>query len=213
MMKKMNKKILTPAIVGIFSIIVIFSLYFSNENDLFHVSKMNLSYDFSNSKIQSMLEKNGIAMSTPLKIKGDSIDEYCKFFSDDALQNSIQYCTSTELIDSNGHFVGNIHMVGDLNSPFAVLGVMQTDPFMSELGSVKSVSESMVESLVCDCWAEKKPGSFKSVSEWLDTVKSYHLQAKKITSKSEINGLAQRQLLVEITTNTEGYLWKFIVTN
>jgi hypothetical protein len=39
------------------------------------------------------------------------------------------------------------------------------------------------------------------------------LEAKRTTSKSEINGLAQKDLLLEITTNTEGYLWKFIIPN
>ena len=209
----MNKKILSPIIIVAVSIITISSLYFLNENDSFRVSEMNLSYDSSNTEIQSMLEKNGIGMSNPLKIKGEQVDEYCQFFSDETLQNSIQYCTSTELIDSNGNFVGNIHMVGDLDSPFAALGVMQTDPFMSELDSVKSVSIAMIESLVCTCWADEKPGGFESTAEWIDAAKLHHLQAKKITSKSEINGLAQSHLLIEITTNTEGYLWKFIVTN
>lgn len=209
----MNKKIFTPVIAGIVIMIVIFSLYSLDEKESYDVSKINLSYDSSNSKIQSMLEKSGITMSNPLKIKGDSIEQYCQFFSDKNLQNSIQYCTSTELIDSEGHFIGNVHMVGDSDSPFAALGIIQIDPFMSELDSVKSISEVMVKSLVCDCWENKKPGDFESISEWINAAKSHHLEAKKITSKSEINGLAQKQLLIEISTNTEGYLWKFIVTN
>ena len=135
------------------------------------------------------------------------------FFSDENLQKSVQYCTSTELIDSDGKFIGNIHMIGDSDFPFAVLGVMQTDPFMSELNSVKAISEVMIKSLVCDCWINEKPGGFESVSDWIDAAKSHHLEAKKITSKSEINNLAQKQLLIEISTNKEGYLWKFIVTD
>ena len=209
----MNTKILIPIIAGIIVVITIASFYSSNEKDSSPISKMNSSYDTSNSQIQLMLETNGIAMSNPLKLKGISIEQYCQFFSDQNLQKSIQYCTSTELIDSEGLFVGNIHMVGDLDLPFAALGVMQTDPFMSQIDSVKSISEAMVESLVCDCWELEKPGGYESVSKWIDAVKSHHLEAKKTTSKAEINNLAQKQLLIEISTNTEGYLWKFIITN
>ena len=69
----------------------------------------------------------------------------------------------------------------------------------------------MIESIVCECWEEKQPGGFESVSSWIDAAKNHHLEAKKITSKSEINGLEQKDILLEITTNTEGYLWKFII--
>ena len=48
---------------------------------------------------------------------------------------------------------------------------------------------------------------------WIDAANNHHLEAKKITSRSEISGLAQKGILLEITTNTEGYLWKFIIPN
>lgn len=209
----MNKKILVPIIAAVIGVIALSSFYSSDEKESDAISKMNLSYDSSNSQIQLMLETSGIAMSNPLKLKGESIDQYCQFFSDENIQKFVHYCTSTELIDSNGQFIGNIHMVGDSDSPFVVLGIMQTDPFISEIDSVKTISEAMVKSLVCDCWENEKPGGFESVSEWVDAAKSHHLESKKITSKSEINNLAQKQLLIEISTNTEGYLWKFMVIN
>ena len=210
-MKKMNKKILVATVAGII-LVAGFSLFALNEPKSL-TPKMNLSYDSSNSKLQSLLAMNEISMSNPLVITGSSIEKYCKFFSDENFQNSILRCTSTELTDSKGSFIGNVHMVGDNDVPFAVLGIMQTDPFMSEINSVNVVSEAMIESLVCDCWDEKQPGGFESVSEWLDAAKSHHLQAKKVTSKSEINGLAEKHVLIEISTNTEGYLWKLIITS
>jgi len=93
------------------------------------------------------------------------------------------------------------------------LGVIQTDPFMSNLDSLKVTYQVMVESLVCNCWQDQKPGNLGSVSDWIDAIKVHHLEGKRTTSHSEIDGLAQKQLLVEVTTNTEGYLWKFIITN
>ena len=177
------------------------------------IAIMNFSYVDSNSIMKLSLASKGISMSNPLKISGDSIAKYCTFYADMDKQNSIKYCTSTELKDSKGKFLGNIHMIGSMDSPDAVLGVIQTDPYMSNLDDMKSIYKVMVESTVCNCWQDKKPGNLESISAWIDAVKSHHLEGKHITSNSQIGGLAQKQLLLEVTTNTEGYLWKFIITN
>lgn len=177
------------------------------------ITPINLSYVDSNSIMKSSLASKGISMSSALKISGDSIAKYCTFYGDAEKQNSIEYCTSTELKDSEGKFLGNIHMVGSKDSPDAVLGIIQTDPYMSQIDSAKTVFQTMVESLVCDCWQTQKPGDLESVSSWVDIAKSHHLEAKSTTSSSKISGLAQKQLLLEVTTNTEGYLWKFIISN
>ena len=177
------------------------------------ITLMNFSYVDSNSILKSTLVSKGISMSSPLKISGGSLAKYCTFYGDINKQNSIEYCTSTELKDSDGKFLGNIHMIGNIDSPNAVLGVIQTDPYMSSLDSIKTTYQTMVESLVCTCWQDQKPGNLESVSDWVDAVKSHHLEGKRTTSNSQISGLAQKQLLLEVTTNTEGYLWKFIITN
>ena len=177
------------------------------------ITPIDFSYVESNSLIKSSLASKGISMSNPLTISGDAIAKYCTFYGDAKKQNSIEYCTSTELKDSEGKFLGNIHMVGSKDSPDAVLGIIQTDPYMSQIDSAKTVFQTMVESLVCDCWQTQKPGNLESVSAWIDIAKSHHLEAKGTTSSSKISGLAQKQLLLEITTNTEGYLWKFIISN
>lgn len=177
------------------------------------ITPIDLSYVDSNSLMKSSLAAKGISMSSALKISGGSIAKYCTFYSDAEKQNSIEYCTSTELKDSEGKFIGNIHMIGSVDSPNAVLGIIQTDPDMSSLDDIKSTYQIMVESIVCDCWQDQKPGNLESVSAWIDTAKSHHLEAKGTTSSSKITGFAQKQLLLEVTTNTEGYLWKFIISN
>ena len=176
------------------------------------ITPIDFSYDL-NSILKSSLASKKISMSNPLKISGNAIAKYCTFYSDVEKQKSIEYCTSTELKDSDGKFLGNIHMVGNIDSPNTVLGIIQTDPYMSNLDSLKTTYEIMVKSLVCDCWQDQKPGDLESVSSWIDIVKSHHLEAKGITSSSKITGLAQKQLVLEVTTNTEGYLWKFIISN
>jgi hypothetical protein len=176
------------------------------------ITPIDFSYDL-NSILKSSLASKKVSMSTPLKISGGSIAKYCTFYSNAEKQRSVEYCTSTELKDSDGEFLGNIHMVGNTDSPNAVLGIIQTDPHMSNLDSLKITYEIMVKSLVCDCWQDQKPGDLESVSFWIDLAKSHHLEAKGVTSSSKITGLAQKQLVLEVTTNTEGYLWKFIISN
>ena len=211
-MQKMNKKILILIISGIAiaAIIAVFMIPTSEESK---PETLSISYYESNKEIQSLLEMQNISMSSALKLNGFSIKQYCTFFADETIQNAIEYCTSTELLDSDGRYLGNIHMVGVSNSPKYVIGVIQADPITSQLDDIKIIYQTMIESLVCDCWDEKKPGGFESVSDWIDAAHAHHLEAKRITSKSEINGIAQKDLLLEITTNTEGYLWKFIIPN
>ncbi len=177
------------------------------------ITPIDFSYVDSNSLMKSSLAAKGISMSSALKISGGSIAKYCTFYGDIEKQNSIEYCTSTELKDSDGKFLGNIHMIGSMDSPNAVLGIIQTDPYMSSLDDIKSTYQIMVESLVCDCWQDQKPGNLESVSAWIDAAKSHHLEATGTTSSSKIAGFVQKQLLLEVTTNTEGYLWKFIISN
>ncbi|MEC4848576.1 MAG: hypothetical protein RI100_05245 [Nitrosarchaeum sp.] len=215
----MQNKILLPTVMGLGIVFVLLGITFSQPTvepilrEPMGYEELNLSYVDSNSILKSSLMSNGILMSSPLKFTGDSIAQYCTFYQDEIKQNSITYCTSTELKDSEGKFLGNIHMVGTLDSPNAVLGVVQTDPNLSNLDSLKITYQIMINSLVCDCWQDKKPGNFESVSQWIDAAKSYHLEAKRTTSSSEISGLADKQLFLEITTNSEGYLWKLIISN
>ena len=211
-MDKMIRKNAIIIVIVVVTVVTIFYLHLLNDRVSQTVTEIDLSYDSSNSDMKSMLKSHSIEMSNPLRIHGDSIEKYCKFFSDVRLQTSVRYCTSTELVDSDRNFIGNIHMVGNAESPYAVLGIVQTNPFMSELDDVKIISQVMVNALVCECWEAAKPGGFDSVSEWIEAAKSHHLNAKKTTSKSEIHGLAHKQLLIEISTNTDGYLWKFVVS-
>lgn len=207
----MNKKFLLPIFSGILVVIILVALFSSL--DVPKNDSLPVSYVETNKNIQTQLEFHNISMSSALKLSGASIEKYCTFFSDESIQNSIEYCTSTEILDSNGNYLGNIHMVGTMDLPKYVIGVIQVDPFSSQLDEVKIIYQTIIESTVCSCWEKETPGGFKSVSDWIDAANTHHLEAKKTTSKSEINGLAQKDLLLEITTNSEGYLWKFIAPN
>jgi len=210
--KPINEKPVTEPIPIRDNLIPLNETAISANNTVISITPIDFSYD-SNSLMKSSLAAKGISMSSALKISGGSIAKYCAFYVDIEKQNSIEYCTSTEIKDSDGKFLGNIHMVGSMDSPSAVLGIIQTDPYMSNLDDIKIIYQVMVKSLVCDCWQDQKPGDLESVSSWIDATKSHHLEATGTTSSSKLTGFVQKQLLLEVTTNTEGYLWKFIISN
>ena len=170
------------------------------------------SYTDTNKDLQLLLADGEIQMSSPLRLNGFSIEKYCTFFSDGMLQKSIQYCTSTELLDSQGRFLGNIQMVGSAGSPEYVIAAVQTDSGVSRSDDLKTVLRIMVENLVCQCWEEESPGGFATVSDWVDAVQERHAENSRSTTKSDVSGLAGRGILLEVTTNQEGYLWKFVVS-
>ena len=224
----MKTKILLPIVAGIALVILLAAVFTINSSIPLSERQtpitqkpitekisypITFSYNATNFNIQSILASKGITMSNPLKFSGNTTAQYCTFYQNDLKQNSVEYCTSTELKDSDGKFLGNIHMTGSIDSPNSILGVIQTDPFMNQLDSVKTVYQTMVESVVCDCWQAQKPGNLESISAWVDAAKFHHLEGKHTTSNSQIDGLAQKHLFLEITTNTKGYLWKFVITN
>lgn len=206
----MDFKMLAIVVAGVAAVVTFSIVSMIAEPKPEPVSIIDFTYDDSN-KIKEILKQQKISMSSPLEISGNSVKEYCTFFDDQNVQRFISYCTSTELKDADGKFLGNIHMAGNPDMAIMSLAIIQVDPFMSQEDDLKLIYQTMIDTLVCDCWEDKTPGGFASVSDWLDEAKNRHLEAKKTTSNSKIGGLAQKQLLLEITTNTEGYLWKLIV--
>jgi len=211
----MNKVILIPSITIIAIVILFFYILMPYNDDRISSSSntLSLSYVDTNKELQHDLGLFNIQMSSPLKLNGFSIDTYCTFFSDELIQNSIEYCTSTELLNSEGQYLGNIQMVGNNAFPEYMIGVIQSDSSASQLEDIKIIVNSMIESVICDCWDEKKPGNFESVSSWIDAANLHHLENTSVTSKSTINGLNEKPILLEITTNENGYLWKFLIIN
>ena len=174
--------------------------------------ELDFTYNDSNLILKQKLESKEISMSSPLKLSTISnINEFCTFFENDQLQNQVQYCTSTELLDSEGNYLGNVHMVGSRQMPKIVLTVLQSNPFMENLDDVKIVYGTVIENLVCDCWNEVKPSDLETVSAWIDKQREFHTSGSKPTSKSNLN-LSGMQLQMELTTNTQGYLWKLLIS-
>ena len=212
MQKKIFLYIGVSIIVGIITSLS-FLLSDNNENlNSQSLSELEFTYDEANSKLKQNLASDGILMSSPIELSNpNQLEEFCSFFDDANLQKYVEYCTSTELRNSEGVFLGNIHMIGSKIMPKMVLVLIQTDPFMNELDEIKNTSQIVVEDLVCNCWEDVKPGDIPTVSHWIDKQRDFHTSDVKPNSKSILN-LSVKNLQMELTTNTQGYLWKLIIS-
>ncbi len=213
----MKKKIFLYIGIAIVAISVVASVslisnYGKGKFNTLSLPELEFTYDDSNSKLKEKLAIFDISMSSPIKlINRNYLEEYCTFFGNEELQNQVDYCTSTELRDSEGKYLGNIHMVGSRQMPKIILALIQTDPFIQNLDDVKTVYNVVIEDLVCDCWNEVQPGDIETVAGWVDKQRDFHTSDTKPTSKSNLS-LSGMQLQMELTTNTEGYLWKLLIS-
>jgi hypothetical protein len=176
------------------------------------ITQKESQYVALNSVLKQKLAEHQIQMSSPIKLSNqDDIKQYCSFFTSEEKQQLVQYCTSTELKDSNNMFLGNIHMVGSIDEPKITLALIQTDNSTAHLDSVKIVFGIVSDSLVCDCWAQKKPGGLDSIGQWVDGLYEFHQSETKSHSKSNPVELEGKSLQLELSTNKDGYLWQFFI--
>ena len=208
----MNKLIFVPIILGIVVVISLL-LIFENPSEIQSIPIYEMGFTYYDvEKIKTSLAKQNIFMSTPAAITDHTIKEYCTFYDDENILKSVKYCTTTALLDSDGEPLGNINMGGTTDGPILALAIIDASPFVdSRENEVNFVFQTMIETLVCDCWKEKQPGGFESVSAWLDTAKEKYVESSKTTLTSKITGLDNMKLTLEITSKDESYLWTLIV--
>jgi hypothetical protein len=204
-----NKKLLYLAAgIAAASVISVLAIINNNEDNTQKFS----GYDDVNKILKQELSEFDISMSSPIKLqRQEDIQKYCTFFISEEKQSLVQYCTSTELKDSDGKFLGNVHMVGSSDEPKIVLVLVQVDPFMSQIDSVKNIVDVTIQNLVCDCWNQVQPDGFQNTAQWVDGLRQFHLQDTKPHSKSKEITLSGKVLQLELTTNKDGYLWQFFI--
>ena len=207
----MNNKILLPIIIIIISAIAVFLI----PEDTSMPSSENLyQYGFTFydvEKIKESLSEQNIFMSTPSPITDHTIENYCAIRAD--ILSTITYCTTTAIQGQNGKSLGNISMGGSPDNPIMAIAAIDSSPsFDSKSNEVEIVFETMVETLVCECWNEKQPGGFESVNDWLDAAKiKYAESSQDIPLKSTITGLGDETLILEVTLKNDSYLWTLII--
>ena len=206
----MNKKISVPIIVIIISAIAIFLI---PENPSMPSSENLYQYGFTFydvEKIEASLSEQNIFMSTPTPITDHTIENYCAIRDD--ILSTITYCTTTAIQDPNGKSLGNISMGGTPDNPIMAIAAINSSPFLdSKSNEVEIVFETMVETLVCDCWNEKQPGGFESVGAWLYAANTKFSESSETYMKSTIDGIGSVTLILEIKFTNDSYLWTLIV--
>ncbi|KAF6244038.1 hypothetical protein C6988_00140 [Nitrosopumilus sp. b1] len=204
-------KILISGIIAVvIGLIVILAYSFPAEDEAIKLNPLTIQYSSLNFELQKLLSENQLQMSNPIKISTpESILKYCNFFADSKI-DAIEHCTSTEIKDSNGNFLGNIHMIGTNQQVDSIIIIAQSDSSMNNLDSIDSLFDSSIKVLVCDCWEEKSPGDFTSVSDWISATANMKNESKVI--KSNIDSLESKDLYLELSENEDGYLWTLVIS-
>jgi len=225
----LKKKIIPAGIGLVILVIAIISFVFISEDETATIqsdekitaktsdSGLGITYTEMNYELKQILEENAISMSSPIKLDDlRAIWSYCNFFEGDE-QKLVEHCTSTELLDADGNFLGNIHAVGTTEEPKLIMALIQVDPFLNQKEDAKTVFSVLIDHIVCECWYKKiiqnqTSVQGKSLDESADEHIEFHIAGGKPTSRSNIFLLDGKSIRMELTTNTDGYLWKLFVT-
>ena len=207
----MNSKIIIPIIIIIISAVTVFLI--PEESSMPSSENLYQSgftfYDVE--KIKTSLSEENIFMSTPSAVTDHTIGNYCAVNYD--ILSKITYCTTTAIQGSDGRSLGNISMGGVPDNPIMAIALVESSPYInSKSDEVQIVFETMIESLVCDCWDEKQPGDFESIASWIDTAEIKFGEASRtIPLKSTVTGMTDETLVLEITYKNDSYLWTLII--
>ena len=188
----MNKFFVIP-IVLVIVIGIIVSSSFLFENDVPSASSSPSIYEtgftyYDIEIIQTTLAEQSIVVSAPSAITDHTINQYCTFF-EKGLPRTVEYCTTTAVLDSEGNPLGNINIGGNTQSPVMAIANLETADLSSNQDEVFLVFETMVETLVCDCWGEKDTAEYESISSWLEAVQTFSSDSEGRNIKSKIDNL------------------------
>jgi hypothetical protein len=208
----MNKVIVIPILVGI---VIAVSAFLLLSNDTSSDPESQLIYDagftyYDIEKIQNNLEDHNLFVSSPAAITDHTISQYCTYF-EKGLPRSVDYCTTTVVLDYEGTTLGNINIGGDTQSPVLAIANLETPSLESNQDDVFAVFEVMIETLVCDCWEEEKTEDYPTISAWLKGVQTFYIDSDKRDIKSKIDDLAGHEILLEITTKDNSILQTLII--
>jgi hypothetical protein len=210
----MNQKLfLIPIILGIAAVISVSLTFVSEESS---ESQSPSIYDggftyYDIETIQTTLAEQNITVSTPVAVTDHTVSQYCTFF-ENQLRKTVDYCTTTNVLDSEGKTLGNINMGGDTNSPILAIANLETTNLESNRDDVLSVIEVMIETLVCDCWEEEKSDDdLESISAWVDAVYNFYNDSGQRNVKSQVDDLGTSVITLEVTSKENSILRTLII--
>ena len=194
--------------------VILFVISYGGKSETSNIDSLSLdfTYDEANSVLKQSLQSQGITMSSPLRFpKQQDIEKWCKFFSDPEKQKLVEYCTSTEIKDPSGNFLGNVNMVGSPDAPKLVLVVLQSNPVLDNINQIKTAFGTVTKELVCDCWEKVKPDGYETIESWVDALHDFHISGSKPHSESKTISLASKHMQIQLTTTKEGYVWEMLI--
>ena len=208
----MNKSIIYGILISVV-VVIVGSVLFGPDNTSSPAKSVPV-YDsgftyYDIELIQTTLSEQNIVVSTPTAITDHTITEYCTYFKN-GLPQTVEYCTTTAVLDSEGNPLGNINLGGDVNSPVMAVANLETSSIDENQEEVVAVFEVVIESLVCDCW-EEKSSDFESIPAWLDTARTFYVDSGERNVKSQIDNLGNTKLLLEITSEDDSVLQTLII--
>ncbi|WP_232202935.1 MULTISPECIES: hypothetical protein [Nitrosopumilus] len=207
----MNKLIVIP-IVLVIAVVISYAVLTMDESPKPLTTPIYDSgftyYDIE--KIQTSLKENGIFVSSPTAVTDHTISQYCTFF-ENGLPKNVEYCTTTAVLDSDGNTLGNINIGGSTDSPILAIANLETGTLESDKEKTFVIFETVIRTLVCDCWEEEDAIGFESIPEWVDAVHTFYYDSDKRNIKSKIDNLADTEILLEITSKDNSVLQTLII--
>ncbi len=206
----MNKLIIIPVIVGIVIVVSTSFLFVDDDTTEFPaIYETGFTY-YDIEIIQNILAEQDIFVSTPTAITDHTVGEYCKFF-ENGLLKTVDYCTTTAVSDSQGNPLGNINIGGNTQSPIMAVANLETSTLESNRNDVFVVFETMIETLVCDCWDAKQSEDYESISSWLEATHTFYTDSGKQNIKSKIDNLGNSKIFLEITSKDNSILQTLVI--
>lgn len=172
-----------------------------------------IDFTYSDSQtIKTILHSKNIFMSSPTKISDYTVKQYCMYFDDQNKQQIMNECVTTSLTDPDGNPLGNINIGGRYEKPLMAVAIVESSPLLdSQKNNLVTVFEAMISTLVCDCWEEKQPGGFGSLSQWIQATENHHVNSGRDSTKSKISGFEGKEIILEISKADDSYLWTLII--
>lgn len=207
-------RLLVPLLVGVavaIAVSLIYNTEDSSEPQSTAIYDKGFTY-YDIETIQTTLAEKNIVVSTPTAITDHTINQYCTYF-ERGLPKTVEYCTTTAVLDSQGNTLGNINMGGDTNSPILAIANLETVSLESNQEEVLAIIEALIETLVCDCWEEvKSDNDVESIPVWLETVHTFYYDSGERGIKSQVDDLGDSIILLEITPKENSILQTLIIT-
>lgn len=176
------------------------------------IAFLDFTYDEENDDLKTKLALQHINMTKPIRLSSKAdVAQYCNFLTDPTRQALVTYCTSTVLTSKQGN-LGDVNMVGSADLPGLVVVALQSNPLLSNYNDVKTVFSTVINSTICACWEKENPDGFLTLSAMMDKLRDTHLQTKEPTTSTHVIPLGNKHFKIELTTNTDGYLWKLLVS-